>query len=129
MTDREDFHAFIASLGLTMEQVMAMESLPYFDDDLRVRLGPSSIDRRGAFVDQAILEGDRIVARRRGEWSLLGRFANHSQAPTCDVVIVDGDICFIAREYMTEGVELTVNYRHIKQALDALNGDCNTNVP
>lgn len=126
MTDREDFMAFIASLGLTLEQVMKAESVPYFDDDLRVRLRQSDIDRRGAFADVTLLEGERLVARRRGEWSLLGRFANHSQKPTCDVIIVDGDLWFQTREMLPEFTELTVNYRHIKQALDALGPDCNT---
>jgi len=107
---------------------------------MRVRIGPSPIDRKGLFAIQGIPTGTRIlqyigekITKRESQERLddgneyifylntrydidgktrknTARYMNHSCAPNCVIVYTRGTIWIVAPRDIPVGEELTYNY-------------------
>jgi hypothetical protein len=116
--ERVAYHKMIEAEGWTQ---LEKELRPLFEslDDVMPCNGHflitfSDIDGLGVFVTQDFRPGDVIAPARIGaERSAAGRYANHSMNPNATVVR-DGDtLNFIASRDITEGTEMTVDYRQV----------------
>jgi hypothetical protein len=77
----------------------------------------SDIDGLGVFVTRDFEPGEVIAPARIGaQRSAAGRYANHSMHPNAKVARVGDTLNFIAIRDITEGYEMTVDYRQVLAA-------------
>lgn len=118
--DRADFRSFIAELGITRADLKkAAEVTPYVSAPMRsAAVAPSKIHGQGIIARNRIAASSRIgMAMRRGTWTALGRFANHSRRPTAVARKTRAGVQFIALSALTPGAEVTVDYRQVRKLI------------
>lgn len=121
--DVEDFRLFLNEVGLTNHQLekaaQTVQSIPVPDSHVkRVTMARSAIHGYGMFANENLSPEDVIAPAMIGRnWTILGRFANHSKIPNCRMQ-KDGEwLSMVAIHFIGRGAELTVNYRRVREVL------------
>lgn len=121
--DRLDYFKAVEDLGFTHDQVRAISENE--DDQIpfppgtgdAIYIGTSKIQGHGVFSAFNINGGVRLApARIAGKRTKVGRYTNHSKHPNCKFVLdSNGDIYLQTISKVSEGEELTCNYRDAKK--------------
>jgi SET domain len=119
----KDYVDFLNEYGFTqdfVDTILAMETLNDIDTMRRVELKESAIDGDGMFAIQNVEAGGYLaMARIDGVRALAGRYTNHSPTPNALFVIDDiGDLRMEALHNITNGEEVTINYRQAGEVND-----------
>jgi hypothetical protein len=116
--DRIDYRRMLAQSGFSHETVRLQTEEPVdrMDIDLNpcsVEIRPSSIEGDGVFAVRDLSGGATIgAARLGGKRTQLGRYTNHSCRPNAIMVRDDrGDIWLTSAKKISEGEEITIDYR------------------
>lgn len=121
-----DFFRFCREMGVSVGKMHELKSVPMdlcldqFPD--RVYYGKSDINGVGAFCGERVAADQTInPAFENGQWTMMGRYTNHSGEPNCDVMAVDGIVYFIAKTEIHPLDEFTVDYRKVRECMNKLN--------
>jgi len=114
--DQKDYTLFSQEIGLTEAQIQALvtakEDVVLFDEKTEVVRGDSDVAGFGMFASIDFYEGDRIGKASIGvNRTELGRYTNHSRNPNIYPEALSGDCIFYAKQFISKGTELKVNYR------------------
>lgn len=118
----DNFHEVIETMGLTKMDLENAEKrmpppLPKLPNE-EYRIGNSKIDRTGVMSLGNFLPQDKIATLNiKGDWTEIGRFANHSPSPNM-VSFKNGDtlVAFASRS-INPGDELTLDYLQVRESL------------
>ena len=119
--DREDFARFLRENNISQKQMdfakqFIKESIP----SPGIRIEDSRIEGLGAYAVQSFLPKDVIcMARVGGDWTVAGRYANHSITPNAEARSSHGAVKLVAIKEISVGDEVTVNYRSVKLAIQS----------
>lgn len=117
--DRHDYAAFLNEKGWDETQVRAIVKqtqdvieLPL--QEFGLALQESAIEGLGLFAQKAFVPSEAImIARLKDKRTQAGRYINHALRPNAFFKYVDGDIHCICLTPISEGEEITVNYRDV----------------
>lgn len=121
-----DYQLFLTENGLTEESMQ--ESLRAVDagglsgECPYVRLGDSQIPEagKGIFASEPIdIYFNLSPIFERDKWTLAGRYVNHSKAANTVAVRSEKGFDLVATKNITQGEEITSNYRQVKNAMEA----------
>ena len=121
--DVADFFAFLESRGFdpeVFERISAnREDQRDFPEPVPVRLGKSSIQGVGVFATKDFSAGEVVApARVEGRRTPAGRYTNHAKSPNASMVLREnGDIDLAATQPISDGNEVTVNYRQVLELI------------
>lgn len=121
IADRQDYHAAVAELGYTHEEVVAISTNTA--DFLDVGCEQAFVARsqrhgQGLFAGRDFEPGEVIaVARTDGFRTNAGRYTNHSLRPNAAMVAIEsGDVQLVAAARIPAGCEILVDYRQARRA-------------
>lgn len=117
-----DFQAFLDEIGVSQQQMdaaaLAMLTPVDVASDPGHRVRPSPIEGLGVFSSGQFKPGSRVCTLRVGDqWTVTGRYINHDPAPNL-VALVAGELLIgAAARNISNGEELTLNYRQVRKAM------------
>jgi SET domain len=130
--DQKDFALFLSEIGATQHQLdeaakhVGVVGIPVgFSHYVFVAASP--IDGMGVFSKKRFDPGEFIAPGRINEdWTIVGRFTNHSKTPNSRV-LKEGDLLnHYASVPIGELEEITLDYRQVRNELEgaALMAEC-----
>ena len=123
--ERQDYFRMLAEVGISHETAWAQSQIEADRRDLvipGVVIAPSRIHGVGVIATQSFEPGQVVgPARVGGMRTQLGRYTNHSNRPNGRMGMDNGDISLIALAQISEGEEITTDYRETL-ALSAIKG-------
>lgn len=114
----DDWGLFLEEVGLTqeiMDEVARKLPPPLKEEDALYFVSSSDIAGRGIFVKQD-LNGFLGVLRIGDEWTVAGRYANHSPSPNTVPIKFKDQIAMYGE--VNKGEEITLNYRDIRRLIE-----------
>lgn len=122
-SDRQDYLAFVEETGMKHSEIRAImedesDMVPLAAGSVRCGVFPSRIHGRGVFAMDDIGIGEVVApARIRDKRTPVGRYTNHSASPNAEMSpLADGGINVVAMRPISNGEEVTVNYRQARSA-------------
>lgn len=123
-----DYQLALTELGTTHEAVRARtemleDQISLLPDEVgRVLFFNSKIEGIGMFAGQEFAAGETIVtALVGGKRTSAGRFCNHSASPNTQArCTAAGNIVFVAIQVIHLGMEITLDYRQARSAVQTL---------
>lgn len=113
--DQQDFLIMLDETGFTADQVdtQTRNESDRIDIELvDVELSPSPINKIGMFAKRKFASGEVVMpARINGKRTQAGRYVNHSKTPNATMFIEDNNIYLRVISDVSDGEELTVDYR------------------
>jgi len=113
--DQQDFLIMLDETGFTADQVdtQTRNESDRIDIELvDVELSPSPINKIGMFAKRKFASGEVVMpARINGKRTQAGRYVNHSKKPNATMFIEDNNIYLRVINDVSDGEELTVDYR------------------
>lgn len=121
MNAREDYELFLKENGLTQAAMDESLSRVVMDgaECSNVFVDRSDIAGTGIFAVSPIGTGIRIdPIKIGGNWTLAGRYGNHSNVPNAFALKEHDNFVLISRKPIAQGEEITADYRQVKQAME-----------
>ena len=118
-SDRADYFNLLDDLRINQESIDKvvkntndMMNFPAHESGL-VDVLDSHIHGKGLFAAKNFSQGEKICSAAIGGLRTpAGRYSNHSICPNAEMKINGDGFDLYATEYITEGYEITTNYRH-----------------
>ena len=129
LDNKADYIEFLAEIGLTEEAVDAVTDI--LPEPLKARewepyeLHGSSIHGKGVFSMIDAKPGCPLaIMKVSDDWTVAGRYTNHSPEPNCYVYKTGNMVMMEAYTNIKAGDELLIDYRDMKDALEHTGQRC-----